>query len=58
MFSWIDTREVRSPESRAYAILNDVEQPISAAVLSAFRNYGVQPVRWSNRDAARKELAA
>lgn len=58
VFSWIDTREVRSPESRAYAILNDVEQPISAAVLSAFRNYGVQPVPWSNRDAARKELAA
>ena len=44
-------------ESRAYAILNDLEQPISATVLSAFRNYDVQPVPWSNREAARKELA-
>ena len=58
VFSWIDTREVRSPQSLAYAILNDVEQPISAAVLSAFRNYDVKPVPWSNRGAARKELAA
>ena len=57
VFSWIDTREVRSPESRAYAILNDVEQPILPTVLSAFRNYDVQPVPWSKRDAARKELA-
>lgn len=58
VFSWIDTREARSPESRAYAILNDVEQPILPTVLSAFRNYDVQPVPWSKRDAARKELAA
>lgn len=58
VFSWIDTRDVRAPESRAYAILNDVEQRIPATVLSAFRNYGVQPVRWSNRETARKELAA
>ena len=58
VFSWLDTRDVRSPESCAYAILNDSEQPISAAVLSAFRNYGVQPVPWSDREEARRELAA
>lgn len=58
VFSWIDTRDVRAPESRAYTILNDMEQPIPANVLSAFRNYDVRPVRWSNRDAVRKELAA
>ena len=58
VFSWLDTRDVRSPESCAYAILNDSEQSISAAVLSAFRNYGVQPVPWSDRDDARAELAA
>lgn len=58
VFSWLDTRDVRAPESRAYAILNDLEQPISAAVLGAFRNYDVQPVRWSDRDATREELTA
>lgn len=57
-FSWIDTREVRPPESRAYAILNDSEHPISDSVLDAMRNYDVRPVPWSNRDQARQELAA
>ena len=57
-FSWIDTREVRAPESRAYAILNDTDRPVLASVLSAMRNYGVRPVPWSDRDGAREELAA
>ncbi len=57
-FSWIDTKEVRPRESRAYAILNDSEHPISESVLDAMRNYDVRPVLWSGRDQARQELAA
>ena len=57
-FSWIDTREVRSPESRAYAILNDSEQSISESVLDAMRNYEVRAVPWSGREQVRTELAA
>jgi Domain of unknown function DUF1829/Domain of unknown function DUF1828 len=57
-FSWIDTKEVRPPESRAYAILNDAEHPISETVLEAMRNYDVRPVLWSARDQAKGELAA
>ena len=57
-FSWIDTKEVRPPESRAYAILNDSEHPISESVLDAMRNYDVRPVLWSGRDQVRLELAA
>jgi hypothetical protein len=57
-FSWIDTKEVRPPESRAYAILNDSEQAISESVLDAMRNYDVNPVLWSNRERVRQELAA
>jgi hypothetical protein len=56
-FAWIDTREVRPPESRAYAILNDAENPVSESVLDAIRNYDVRPVLWSGRDQARHELA-
>ena len=55
-FSWIDTQEMRAPESRAYAILNDSDRPVSANVLSGIRNYGVRPVAWSNREEAREEL--
>lgn len=57
-FSWIDTREVRPPDSSAYAILNDSERPISESVLDAMRNYDVRPVLWSAREQAREELAA
>lgn len=57
-FSWIDTREVRPPESRAYAFLNDGDQPLHATVLDALRSYDLRPVPWSHRDTARDELAA
>jgi hypothetical protein len=58
IYAWNDTREVRSPESRAYAVLNDVEQPISGGVLDAFRNYQIQPVPWTDRAQIVTELAA
>ena len=57
-FSWIDTREIRSPESRAYAILNDLDQTISENVLDAMRSYEVRPISWSGREEVREELAA
>jgi hypothetical protein len=57
-FSWIDTKEVRAPNSKAYAILNDIENSVSASVLDALRNYNVTPVPWSQRDFTTQELAA
>lgn len=57
-FSWVDTKEVRPPDSKAYAFLNDSELPISASVLDALVNYGVRPVPWSRREGIREELAA
>lgn len=57
-FSWIDTKEVRPPDSKAYAFLNDLENPVSTTVLDALRNYDVKPVMWSNREELREELVA
>src|ERR1700691_4797087 len=57
IYKWSDTREVRPPESKAYAVLNDSEQAISGGVLDAFRNYRIQPVRWSQRAEVVTELA-
>lgn len=57
-FSWIDTREVRPPDSRAYAFLNDSEHSVTSGVLEALRNYDVRPVLWSARDEIRQEFAA
>jgi hypothetical protein len=58
VFSWSDTKEVRSADSRAYALLNDAEQAVSPSVLDALRNYDVRPVPWSQRESVRAELVA
>jgi len=58
VFSWIDTRGVRPASSRAYALLNDSDQPVSTGVVEALASYEVRPVLWSEREQARQELAA
>lgn len=58
VLSWVDTKEVRSSNSRAYALLNDTEQVVAPAVIDALRSYDVRPVPWSQREDVREELAA
>lgn len=58
VLSWVDTKEVRSADSRAYAVLNDSEQPVSSSVLDALHSYAVRPVLWTQRDGVREEFAA
>jgi Domain of unknown function DUF1828/Domain of unknown function DUF1829 len=55
--AWNDTHQVRARESRAYAVLND-EQPVSGAVVDAFRSYTIQAVPWTQRIDVLAELAA
>jgi hypothetical protein len=57
VFAWIDTRDVRSPGSRAYAVLNDSDRTISNDVVDALKSYDVIPVLWTQRDTMREELA-
>ena len=56
--AWTDTRQTRSPESKAYAVLNDTEQPVSGNVIDALRNYQIRPVLWRDRAEVVPELAA
>ena len=57
-FAWIDTKEVRPSNSRAYTLLNDAEFAPSASVLDALRNYDINSVLWSQREKVKEELAA
>lgn len=57
-FSWIDTKDIRPSDSRAYAILNDSERSVSETVLDAMKSYDVSPVLWSAREKVREELSA
>lgn len=57
-FAWIDIMEARPPESKAYAILNDIDHPVPGNVLDAMSNYSVKPVLWSDRETVAGELGA
>jgi hypothetical protein len=58
IFSWIDTREARPYDSRAYAILNDRDHAMPPNVIDALKHYDINAVPWSRRQGARDELAA
>jgi Domain of unknown function DUF1829 len=53
---WTDTQQVRSPDSLAYAVLNDIGRPVPDDVSEAFTAYNISPVLWSHRDKVRDEL--
>ena len=57
-FAWIDTKEVRPPDSKAFAMLNDSDTAISSSVTDALKNYDVHPIAWSRRQEVLEELAA
>ena len=54
----IDTKEVRAPDSRAYALLNDSEKAVSPSVMDALQSYDVRPIPWSKRQAVVEKLTA
>lgn len=57
-FSWFDSKDVRPPDSKAYAILNDIDRPVQASVLDALKSYDVNPIVWSMRNQTVDELVA
>ena len=58
IMGWMDTREARPADSRAYAFLNDSEHTPPSSVLDALKSYEVNPVVWKLRDSFRPVLAA
>jgi hypothetical protein len=56
--AWTDTRQTRPPDSKAYAMLNDTERPISGDVIDALRSYQIGSVPWAERAEVVPELAA
>jgi hypothetical protein len=50
LFSWNDTKETRKPDTQLFAFLNDTEKTINKEVLSAFKEYQVKPILWSEKN--------
>lgn len=57
-FSWIDTKEVRAPDSKLYGFLNDTEKSPALSVVDALKSYNIVPVLWSERKSVIDELVA
>lgn len=55
---WVDTKEVRPENSKAYAFVNDNERKVSSNVLDALNSYQIKPILWSERNQYQAELAA
>lgn len=52
-----DIQDVRPPNSKAYAILNDIDRSVPGNVPDVLQNYGVSTVLWSRREDVVGELA-
>jgi hypothetical protein len=48
-FSWLDTRETRSSESKAIAVLND-KNGIPGSSMEALKQYNIEPAPWAHRN--------
>lgn len=60
-FSWLDIKENRSNDAKAYAFINDKGSPVAKTqsdAIFALKNYDINPVLWSNKGAVLQELAA
>lgn len=58
VLNWLDTKDVRPENSKAYAIINDNDRKVSSNVIDALENYNIKPILWTKRDKSREELAA
>ena len=50
IFAWQDTKEARPPRSSAIAVVNDEERDVSQYLLSAFSQYEIEVLKWSERE--------
>ncbi len=58
IFSWNDTRQLRSADTKLFAIINDVEKDIPANCLEALDEYGIDAKLWTKRSAYTRDLAS
>lgn len=58
IFSWDDTRKIRSENSIALAVLNDQDKEITSDTLHALKAYEIEPMVWSKREGYVEKLVA
>ncbi|GMO54271.1 MAG: DUF1829 domain-containing protein [Candidatus Endomicrobiellum trichonymphae] len=58
IMDWIDTKEIRTEEPKAYVIINDVNKKIKQNSLDFLKHYDIQPILWTERENFKTTLVA
>lgn len=58
IFSWNDTKVVRTNEAKLYIFLNDESYAIPQGIIKAFTEYEIVPIKWTEKNNYLKELTA
>ena len=58
IIDWLDTKETRPEESKAYAFVNDNDRKVSGNVMEALNSYDIVPILWTKRQEHMIELAS
>lgn len=58
LFTWNDIKDTREPNSTMYVLLNDIDNKIRKATISAYSKYDIKPLLWSKKQELVEELSA
>ncbi len=58
ILEWLDTKEIRPENSKAYTIINNREKTVSSSIIEALQNYDITPIKFDEIDKYKQELAA
>lgn len=58
ILEWLDTKEIRPENSKAYTIINNREKTVSSSIIEALQNYDITPIKFNEIDKYKQELAA
>jgi hypothetical protein len=58
VFSWLDTKDVRMEDAKAYAFVNDSQKSMPPIFKDALLSYNIAVIPWTQRNQFSNELAA
>ena len=58
IFAYVDVMDSRPSDTKAFAVVNDRNNEVSAKAIEAMRHYNVYPIIWSSREQDLASLAA
>ena len=58
IFAWNDTKDMRQPEAKLYAFIQNTDKKISDDAIGALKEYEIKPALWSKKDSYISELIA